>query len=576
VRQRIAQVLSSVRLWLLTRLRGAFGDLRARNWRFGLSVAALLLVLLGSLAWRWTAISASLPYCRNVDEATWTQIAMRMEKTGNLNPERFNYPSLQVYTITAGFSLGLLRSAAAREGIAPRHLGSSAYPYYELPKAVIVPKLLYATLSVGALALLGLIAWNFKRDSRLLWLSPLTACLSANYLFFSWAYLNVDILGAFFACATVAFLIIEHKLDEAGARSLSRAAVAGILSGLTLGCKYNLFWIAAPCVLYAVLFTRRRLVSRLVVYVVCLLLAFLLTTPYALWDHSQFITHLAREARHYADGHRSFTVEKGWPALFAYLQHYREEFGIPLLLLAVLGFGSMLRTDWKWALILSSFPVLLLAYMCQQRAFITRNIISTFLFVSLCGSIGLLLVLDQARVWLLRFSYFNARPRLRFPVLGLIVLTLAATLPRSTLAEAYSLKVESRNRVITWLQARVPTDSPILVDDRLNMDVRPLEGAAYRVQTLPLPATKEGAARFREENPGATLIVTAIPSDFLTELLSRPAEVAHRASGTAPSTPYDSRDPNPALLVIRFPGTSVEPAAPPAEPAPRRRRRRRR
>ena len=558
----------------MARSRAAFGNLRARNWRFGLSVAALLLVLLGSLAWRWTAISASLPYCRNVDEATWTQIAMRMVKTGDLNPHRFTKPSLQVYTMAAGFSLGLVRSGSARDDASPRQLGDSAYPYYQLSKAVEVPKLIYGALSVGALALIGVIAWNIKRDNRLLWLVPLLACLSTQYLVFSWSYMNVDILGAFFACATIAFLIIEHKLDEAGASSLSRAAVAGILSGFTLGSKYNLFWIVVPCVLYAVLFSRKRLLSRLVVYSVCLAFTFLLITPYALFDHSHFITQMAREARHYADGHRGFTVEVGWPAFFAYLQHYREEFGIPFLLLSVLGFGSMLSRDWKWTLIVLSFPALLLAYMCQQRAFITRNVIVTFLFIALCGATGLLVVLDRAHAWLVRSRWFSDRPRLVYPVLAMVLFAVAATLPWSRIAEAHSLNVETRTRVTRWIQQKVPKQTPILVDERLGMDARPLEGE-NSVQTLVLGSTKEEAVQLRSGNPGATLVVKDLPTEFLNELLSHPEEVAVRYVGS--QEPYhDGREFNPALLVIRFPGTSVEPAAPPAEPAPRRRRRRRR
>src|SRR5687768_2887581 len=154
-----------------------------------------LAVLIVALGVRAVDIRDSLPYPRHLDETTWANIALNMLRTGDLNPHRFRKPSLPVYLMLGGFSIGLVCAQIAGDAQRPRDLGSSA-SYYPVPLAAEVPKNLFALSSVLGMGFAGYLGYLFTGRASLLWLVPLLASASATYYRFSWSYMNVDIIGA--------------------------------------------------------------------------------------------------------------------------------------------------------------------------------------------------------------------------------------------------------------------------------------------------------------------------------------------------------------------------------------------
>src|SRR5205085_11004662 len=132
--------------------------------------------------------------------------------------------------------------------------------------------------------------------------APLVLCASPFFLYESWKYLNVDIVGCTFAIATVAFVTGRRESRTA----LERAVVPGVLAGLTVGCKYNLLPIAAPCILSIWFWSGDAKLRHLALFVAVGTLSFLGAVPFAIFDSGRFLEDARAAIHHYSTGHPGF------------------------------------------------------------------------------------------------------------------------------------------------------------------------------------------------------------------------------------------------------------------------------
>ena len=88
---------------------------------------------------------------------------------------------------------------------------------------------------------------------------------------------------------------------------------------------------------------------------------FLVVVPYSILDLPAFLNGLAAEARHYNSGHTGFDANPGMAQLGHYARHFVAEFGIVGGILAVLGLSSVVVRDRRLAVLLTAFPVALIA-----------------------------------------------------------------------------------------------------------------------------------------------------------------------------------------------------------------------
>ena len=115
---------------------------------------------------RFKIISGSLPYIGHPDEDAITRPALRMLKTGNLNPHTFVWPSLPYYLTGASFVLGYENSVSHKELRNPREISSVSYPFYSQWRVVFPAKLFFALLSVIGMVLIvgsGLYIFGSKK-----------------------------------------------------------------------------------------------------------------------------------------------------------------------------------------------------------------------------------------------------------------------------------------------------------------------------------------------------------------------------------------------------------------------------
>lgn len=520
------------------------------------------LVLAVALGVRFGNIRRSLPYCGGVDEKTWIQIAWRMMRTGDLNPKRFTKPSLPVYLMLAGSSVGLISSAGRGEAYKAKQLGKEAFPYYRAPRVVEAPKRLFASLSVAALALLGLIARGLTGRPAALWLAPLFALVSASYSQLSWYYMNVDIVGAFFAWATVCQLVQWYRRETAAPTPASSAGIgadaliAGALAGATIGCKYNLGVILLPCLLTVIFIGGQRVVARACLLLLASAFVFALVTPYALLDFSTFLHDVTREVRHYGTSHRGKSIERGWPMFGRYLGGFHDDWGTPLLLGALAGQLWLARRDVRSFLIVTSFPVALVFLMSMQRTFFFRNVVAVQLWIAL----GLAAACVAAPAWVgwARRRVPELRGR-RYWSWGFSLVAAALVLvglPWSGLEQTYASEVSSRRAATEWLTARVPEGGTVLVEDRLRMDTSELPGA---FQVVPFKREsgkdKKRARALKREHPGALALVPVSNEPFYVELASGAAVL--ETFGSTPLNPKKgATNLDPKFVVLRLPPAS--------------------
>jgi hypothetical protein len=469
-----------------------------RRWH----VLAMLLVLVGAFAVRVRNIEASLPYCRHVDESTWVKIALNMLRTGDLNPHRFRKPSLPVYVMAAGFSVGYLDARVRGEVHKVADLGTTSEPFYAVPRAALPPKLLFALASVLALGLAGFTGASLVGRPAMLWLTPLIGSLSSTYLRMSWSYMTVDVIGALFVWATLAYLARARARGVSltkGHGWLARFSMLGVLSGLAVGSKYNLFPILVPGVLWFVLIERERWFRHAVLLGALAVVVFFATTPFALVTPGQFIADVLREMHHYATGHGGRSIAPGLPMLLVHFQHFRQNFGLLPLLLASLGVVFCFRRDARLSALVFSYALVFVAYMSLQRVFFERNMIAVHLHVALALA-AFIAELPDSLMGVVRARWSDVEPsRVRAVALAASVTLLLVGLPWRLLAFAYSGDVDPRVRATAWLSSRLEHRPLLLVDPALKLDVRPLLGSGHVEEVDPVRAVAHVQRRPRGE-----------------------------------------------------------------------------
>jgi hypothetical protein len=434
----------------------------------------LVVVLAAAFAFRIRQIHALSPYVGHIDEGTWTAIAMNMRKTGDLNPRRFNYPSLPVYLMAAGVSVGLVRAELEGEATGPQSFERWVGEYYQVPSAIEVPKYFFALSSVIGLGLAGLIAYLLTRRHALLWLTPLIASISGTYLFLSWRYMNVDILGATFVIAAIAYAVwarTRHAAAGALAHGARHAVVLGVLAGLAVGSKYILATVLVPCVLLFAFFEPRHFFRRAVTVGTVAVVTFFVTTPFALLEPRHFLQDILAEARHYSRGHftsrheaKGFsenTIEPGFPMLGTYVTSLAANFGWLPLVVALSGAVLLVRRDARAAAIAYAHPIVFVGYMSLQRVFFPRNAIALHLFVAFSIAVALAELPPLVAKLVARRSPASLSRWLTPASVALFGGLVVLGTPWPNVARAYSREVEARNEATSWIRTNVPPGSTV-------------------------------------------------------------------------------------------------------------------
>lgn len=438
----------------------------------GLVAAALALRLWG-IQWR-------LPYTMNVDEPVVMDQAAGIVLTGDLNPHRFVYPSLQIYQqalidwlhLRWGIATGLYRDL--RDLPENSHVITSAPGFYLWGRA--------GTAVLGALTVLftGL-AGRWLGGWRVGLVAALLLAVAPLHVAHS-RYVTPDVPASCFTALALlgAVAVYRQPADLTPGRRRWRYALAGIAFGLATATKYNAV-VVGGCLLAAHLLARPPRVwfrsADLWLAGAAGLAAFFAVTPFALIDRKTFLQDIASIIHHYKHlGHPGFESDQNWWWYLRWLLRNEPWLIVPALAGAV---WAALRHRGE-DLLLLLFPLASYAGLAAYKVHFERNLLPLFPFFALLAA---RLLADAAGAPAGRWARW--RP-LALPATLLAGLLLALP-PARTAAETadYLTRPDSRVAAVTWLMTHLPAGALVLADlDPQLWEGRPNIHAAALVSPL--------------------------------------------------------------------------------------------
>lgn len=233
------------------------------------------------------------------------------------------------------------------------------------------------------------------------------------------------------------------------------------------------------------------------------ILTFLITTPGIIVDNTRFIKGMTYLNNVYSTGHYEYAIEAGWIHLRAMIEYlllvtFSPYTTVSLLLsaMAVIGWIQLLKHRKRETLILSSFPILLLALFSLQSVMIVRNILLLLPFLCIAVSFGITHVFQNS-IGLLRLS--------------LIVVTVCTiTLNGQWLLTKSQPQPEISTDQIQILLAQIPANSGVYVSE-MSQQTLDLYNLSFERQTTSLNSADVALFNLAEiENPLANNRATYI------------------------------------------------------------------
>jgi hypothetical protein len=346
--------------------------------------------------------------------------------------------------------------------------------------------------------------------------------------------------------------------------------------GLAVGTKYNSALVVLPFLIahaYAVAAytrglgnrTRAFFGGRLWLALVSMAGAFLLTTPFALFDLPNFLNDIASVLAHYRFGHLGFEGDDNWRFYFGtFLQ---SDF-LPTLLALVGVIVALVRRN-RADLLMLSFPLVFYLSMSSYRVNFTRNMLPIIPFTSILAAIPLALAWKALTSYLAKQPGTRQQPMARLApwllgvivALGVLPQTVTAlqrdyrqTQPDTRLRAARWLDANTRPGTKLWLEFDTPKLTPgrYLVGSGQHVTEHPMEWyVANRYEYLVLsagaykpvvydrpesdPSLRDAYLRFFDENR-ANLVVS-----FETNKIDHPGPTIqiYRTGYTPPKSPQD-------------------------------------
>ena len=398
------------------------------------------LVLLAAALLRFSAIGAHLPFSPGVDEPEVMERAVRMMKTGDLNPHFFDYPSLYIYVEAVASTLRFLRGAMqgrwAALALAPTE------EFYLWGRAVT------AIFGIATVWLMYRVGLYWGRRTALLaavMLAVMPMHVRESH------YTLTDVPSTFFATLTLLLSLRAHERA-----TLWRFVFAGAAAGLAGATKYNA-GLAIIIPLLACVLTPSVRPSRSVALAwigLGTFVGFLFAAPYTLLDLPHFLNgfaYLASEYRAPLAGDpvwvreiKSLKIALGWPGSVAVLG------GLALgAVRIVVGPG---RVKWVLATI---FPLAYFFFVARQNLFFARYMLPMVPFLSLLGASGVVWIADAVH------RTIAVRPARQAVIAVLTLITIVPPAYTSQQFDAQESRVWTTEQAYNWILRRLPKGTPI-------------------------------------------------------------------------------------------------------------------
>jgi len=316
----------------------------------------LALILVVALALRLWALDFGLPHLFHPDEDAVVMPALLMLKTGNLEPDRFEYGSLQIYALTAVSTIVYLYLARAGLVGDPTQLPiyeRGAYPMtYALLDFFLAARLLSAVAGVGIVLMVYMLTRRLANQRQALVAAAITAV--TPMLVDNAHYATPDTLLTFWTLFTLYLLVRAYDNWDTG--NLWAYVGAAFVGGLATSTKYNGAVLLVP-VLFVPLLKNKSLDDYLSLRTLGgplgFVAGFLATSPFALLNLPLFLKWAGYAFRLYNQPSANFAVPS-WQWHLQYLATSREA---PVFIVGLLGFFFSLKQWGRRGWIVNSFAL---------------------------------------------------------------------------------------------------------------------------------------------------------------------------------------------------------------------------
>jgi 4-amino-4-deoxy-L-arabinose transferase-like glycosyltransferase len=348
----------------------------------------LVVVVAASAMIRVSGVWFGYPLAVHPDEGRLVRPALKILKTGDLNPHFFDYPSLNIYLQAALYKTVAVVEKTVHGG------GMGRIPTIRF---YIVGRFLSVVMSLLTIVI------TFAIGRRLI--HPIAGLASAYFVGASLLHIlnsfiiTVDAPMAFWSSLAV---LMAARIATGDGR-LYDYVLAGMFVGFAVGSKYTAFLCVIPIViahLHASRGAKPRPTWLILLCLVIIPFAFLLTTPFAALDYPAFFEAINSESSHYRGGHFGNEGE-GANSFFLYGKSlFLEGLGPVPAILAIVGFGWLLRRKAWCALLLLSFPLLLFLFVGQYRVFFSRNLVAAVPCLAVLSGAGVQFLYETLhRAW---------------------------------------------------------------------------------------------------------------------------------------------------------------------------------
>ncbi len=415
------------------------------NWLLAAIIALGLALRLWNIDW-------SLPFITHPDEPLSVNGAIRMLRTGDLDPHNYHWGSLIFYLNALVYGIYFLFGKLAGVFAGPSDLlyldvENIAVGYAPMPVLMILARALVAiggAVSVGLIYLIG-------RDMQdraaglaaalLLAVSPTSVALSH--------VVKSDTFLVLFSLVSVLGAVRVLRDPRRG-----NYILAGIGIGLAVASKYNAVLIALPVVVAHGLVFGWRGFRRREIFLAALaaVAAFLVAMPFALLDFPAFWSGLTYDLLHYAGGHTGAEGSSfAWYSVFVW-----GEYGV-LALLALAGLFALLRS--RPAMVLAAFPVAYFAFVSLFAVHFETTILPIAPFILLFAAALLRRVYDWV-IPLIRLPH----PSASLLSAALVVLVALPSFSRTAQNDVNLARPDAREKARVWIDANLPRGARVALE----------------------------------------------------------------------------------------------------------------
>lgn len=416
----------------------------------------LAVILLFALVIRAYGTNYGLPYVYHPDEPAIVERALQIERSSDLNPHWFNYPTLYIYaqTLLIVILRPIVRAWAGWRGITLDLLAWQGIIYQ-------AGRLLTALIGTATVAVVYGIGRRLFNRRVGLWAAFILAT-TALHIEHS-HYITTDVPAAFFVALCLYFA--ARALEDHPLRYLMLSA---LMAGFAAGAKYNAGLVLVTTGV-AFLATRRswkELVDPALILVpLAALGGFLLSTPYALLDYDTFNKGVQAEIEHYRTGHQGAEGSDNWRWFALYL--YGEGMGHVLAAVTAASVLFALIRRTRRDLLLLLFPLLYYWLISAQRVRFARNMMPLLPFLAVLAA---RLVYAVLRDMAAHIPWAHLRRPLPALMRGAAVLAVAVLLVSGPVRQQIRYDIlltqpDTRTIAKMWIEENIPTGARIAFEE---------------------------------------------------------------------------------------------------------------